>query len=141
MTVHATWFYSYEACKTHDAEGQRLIKKAFTSASEKGVTVHSVYSNRPEHTMFMVLEADTFEQIDVFTKEETAPDHPLLTLDNVVYTPHVAALSVESKRDNSQGSIENLVALLSGHWPDPQNMVNQGVISRFPLKDYDEGKI
>ena len=66
MTVHATWFYSYEACKTHDAEGQRLIKKAFASASEKGVTVHSVYSNRPEHTMFMVLEADTFEQIDDF---------------------------------------------------------------------------
>ena len=66
MTVHATWYYSYEACKTHDAEGQRLIKKAFASASEKGVTVHSVYSNRPEHTMFMVLEADTFEQIDDF---------------------------------------------------------------------------
>ena len=84
---------------------------------------------------------DTFEQIDVFTKEESAPDHPLLTLDNVVYTPHVAALSVESKRDNSQGSIENLVAILNGRWPDPQNMVNQGVISRFPLKDYDEGKI
>ena len=66
MTVHATWFYSYEACKTHDTEGQRLIKKAFASASEKGVTVHSVYSNRPEHKMFMVLEADTFEQIDDF---------------------------------------------------------------------------
>jgi hypothetical protein len=66
MTVLATWFYIYEACKTHDVEGQRLIKKAFTGASEKGVTVHSVYSNRPEHTMFMVLEADTFEQIDDF---------------------------------------------------------------------------
>ncbi len=66
MTVLATWFYIYEACKTHDAEGQRLIKKAFASASEKGVTVHSVYSNRPEHKNFMVLEADTFEQIDDF---------------------------------------------------------------------------
>ena len=66
MTVHATWFYSYEACKTHDAEEQKLIKKAFASASEKGVSVHSVYSNRPEHTMFMVLEAKTFEQIDDF---------------------------------------------------------------------------
>ena len=66
MTVHATWIYSYEACKTHDAEGQKLIKKAFASAAEKGVTVHPVYSNRPEHKNFMVLEADTFEQIDDF---------------------------------------------------------------------------
>jgi D-3-phosphoglycerate dehydrogenase / 2-oxoglutarate reductase len=84
---------------------------------------------------------DTFEQIDVHTNVECAPDHPLLALDNVVFTPHVAALSVESKRDNNQGSIENLVALLSGQWPSPENIVNQDVIPRYPLKDYDDGTI
>ena len=75
VTVHTAWFYNYEACKTHDAEGQRLIKKAFASVSEKGVTVHSVYSNRPEHTTFMVLEADTFEQIDDFFDPLLEMDH------------------------------------------------------------------
>ena len=44
----------------------KITKQAFDTASEKVVTVHSVYANRPEHTVFMVLEADTFEQIDDF---------------------------------------------------------------------------
>ena len=30
------------------------------------MTVHSIFVNRPQHTMFMVLEAKTFEQIDDF---------------------------------------------------------------------------
>jgi D-3-phosphoglycerate dehydrogenase len=82
---------------------------------------------------------DTFEQIDVHTEDDHPPDHPLLTLDNIVLTPHVAALSVESKLDNNQGGVENAVSILSGHWPNPENIVNQGVVPRFPLKDYDEG--
>jgi len=66
MIVYARWLRRYENCKTHDAEGQMLNKQAFPSASEKGVTVHSVYVNRPEHTMFMVLKTDTLEQVDDF---------------------------------------------------------------------------
>ena len=66
MIVCATWLRRYETCKTHDAEGQMLNKQAFASASEKGATVHSVYVNRPEHTMFMVLKTVTLEQIDDF---------------------------------------------------------------------------
>ena len=82
---------------------------------------------------------DTFEQIDVHTSQEKAPDHPLLSLDNVICTPHVAALSVESKRDNNRGSVENLVSILSGRWPNPDHIVNQGVMPGFPLKAFDEG--
>ena len=66
MIVHVTWSHSYETCGAHDAEVVNITKQAFDTASEKGVTVHSIYVNRPEHTMFMILEADTFEQIDDF---------------------------------------------------------------------------
>ncbi len=66
MIVHVTWSHSYKTCKVHDAEAMKINKQAYDTASEKGVTVHSIYSNRPEHTMFMILEADTFEQIDAF---------------------------------------------------------------------------
>jgi len=81
---------------------------------------------------------DTFEQIDVFTPNEAPPTHPLLELENVVLTPHVAAGSVQSGQAVARGGIENVVAVLSGYWPRLENIVNDGVVPRFPLRDYDE---
>ncbi|MHB1296315.1 MAG: C-terminal binding protein [Anaerolineae bacterium] len=81
---------------------------------------------------------DTFERINVFTEDERPPDSPLLTLDNVVLTPHVAAESVESSQEAHRIGIENVVSVLSGHWPNPENVVNPTVQPRFPLAAYDE---
>ena len=81
---------------------------------------------------------DTFEQIDVFTPDEAPPSHPLLELENVILTPHVAAGSVQSGQDVSRGGIENVAAVLSGYWPPPGNIVNDAVVPRFPLRDYDQ---
>jgi D-3-phosphoglycerate dehydrogenase len=81
---------------------------------------------------------DTFEQIDVFTASEAPPKHPLLELENVVLTPHVAAGSVESGQAVSRGGIENVVAVLSGLWPQPDNLVNRDVMPRVPLRPFDE---
>jgi D-3-phosphoglycerate dehydrogenase len=80
---------------------------------------------------------DTFEHIDVFVPDGPAPDHPLLQLDNVILTPHVAALSVQAAQDVARGGVENMVAILSGHWPNPENIVNPSVKPWFPLKEYD----
>ncbi len=79
---------------------------------------------------------DTFEQIDVFTPHEAPPTHPLLDLENVILTPHVAAGSVQAMQDVSRGGIENVAAVLSGSWPPPANIVNHGVVPRFPLRDH-----
>ena len=79
----------------------------------------------------------TFEQIDPFTEEEAPPDHPFMELDNIVLTPHVASASVQAKQDVARGAIENVVAILSGHWPHPDNIVNRGLVPRVPLADYD----
>ena len=81
---------------------------------------------------------DTFEHINVFSDHEAPPAHPFLDLDNVILTPHVAASSVEAHEDVSRGAIENVVAILSGHWPPAENIVNAGVVPRFPLADFDE---
>lgn len=80
---------------------------------------------------------DTFEQIDVFTPDEAPPQHPLLELDHVVFTPHVAAGSIQSGEAVSRGGVENVAAILSGHWPLAENLVNRGVSPRFPLQAYD----
>jgi D-3-phosphoglycerate dehydrogenase len=80
---------------------------------------------------------DTFEGIDVFTPNEAPPVHPLLELENVIVTPHVAAGSVQSGQAVSGGGVENVVAILSGYWPLPQNIVNTGVVPRWPLREHD----
>jgi D-3-phosphoglycerate dehydrogenase / 2-oxoglutarate reductase len=79
---------------------------------------------------------DTFELIDIFGEEKIL-DHPFMALDNVIMTPHVAAMSVQAKEDVGRGGVENVVSILSGHWPNPENIVNRGVIPRVPLAAYD----
>ena len=76
---------------------------------------------------------DTFESIDVFAEQPPRPRLGLLALDNVIATPHVAAGSVESGEDVARGGIENLAAVLRGHWPRPGHVVNAGVVPRAPL--------
>ena len=74
---------------------------------------------------------DTFDQIDLHrTEAEAPPDHPLLELPNVVFTPHVAAFSQESSRDVAYGAIDNLAAVLDGQWPPETRIVNPDVSPR-----------
>jgi len=80
---------------------------------------------------------DTFELIDVFVPDGPPPAHPLLQLDNVILTPHVAAMSIQAAQDVARGGVENMVSILSGYWPNPENIVNRGVKPWFPLKEYD----
>ena len=80
---------------------------------------------------------DTFEGIDVFVEEQRPPDHPLLSLDNVILTPHVGAISVQAMEDVSNGGIGNAAAVLSGLWPPRENIVNPEVIPRVPLAEND----
>ncbi len=80
---------------------------------------------------------DTFEKIDVFAEQESVPDLPLLNLPNVIATPHVAAGSVEAGQDVSRGGVQNVAAILAGHWPLAENIVNAGVVPRVPLKTFD----
>lgn len=77
---------------------------------------------------------DTFRDIDVHASEDDRPpEHPLLELRTVALTPHVAAFSVESARDVSVGAVENVVSILSGHWPPKDRIVNPEVDPRNKL--------
>lgn len=80
---------------------------------------------------------DTFEAIEIFTPNESPPRHPLLELDNVIVTPHVSGLSVQALEQAYKTGVENVVAVLSGHWPPLENVVNRGVVPKAPLADPD----
>ncbi|MCC7263406.1 MAG: C-terminal binding protein [Candidatus Latescibacteria bacterium] len=80
---------------------------------------------------------DTFEGIEIFVDNPPPPCHPLVELDNVLLTPHVSGLSVQASQDCTRTGVRNLVSVLSGHLPPPENIVNKGVVPRFPLKPPD----
>lgn len=80
---------------------------------------------------------DTFGMIEIFTEHEAVPTHPLIASDKVIATPHVSALSVEARQNVSTGGVGNLVSVLHGRWPHPDQIVNPDVVPRFPLEPHD----
>ncbi|MGD9723947.1 MAG: phosphoglycerate dehydrogenase [Pirellulales bacterium] len=55
--------------------------------------------------------------LDVLVEEPPPPDHPLLALENVVVSPHVAALDTQAIEDMSVGAAQNIVDAFRGQWP------------------------
>lgn len=55
--------------------------------------------------------------LDVFVEEPTSPDNPLLGLENVLVSPHVAGLDEQSDRDSQIMVARVLVDLAHGRWP------------------------
>ena len=60
--------------------------------------------------------------IDVTEVEPISPDDPLLTLDNIIITPHIASASFTTRKNMALMAAENLLAGLRGE--TPPNCVN-----------------
>jgi D-3-phosphoglycerate dehydrogenase / 2-oxoglutarate reductase len=55
--------------------------------------------------------------IDVFHDEPPDPSHPLLSLDNVIASPHTAGITVEATRDIALATTEQWLTIFAGKVP------------------------
>jgi len=58
-----------------------------------------------------------FAALDVTEPEPIPTDHPLLTLPNLIVTPHIASASVKTRTEMALLTAENLIAGLKGEMP------------------------
>lgn len=69
--------------------------------------------------------------LDVLEQEPPEPDNPLLTMPNVIVTPHVAYYSDEAFAESRVRVAEEVLAVLNGK--RPRNIVNPAVLERLSL--------
>lgn len=70
--------------------------------------------------------------LDVFSKQPLAADHPLLSLENVLLTPHVAGLTTESSQAMGVGTARQIMQLMAGE--RPEHLVNTEVWDRYLVR-------
>jgi len=71
--------------------------------------------------------------LDVFAQEPLSPESPLLKMDNVVITPHLAASTVEAQRDVGTQIVIQMLDALRGL--DYRNAINMPIVDANLLKD------
>lgn len=66
--------------------------------------------------------------LDVFEKEPTDPDNPLLHMENVVVTPHIGSATAATREAMQRLAVDNVLAVLQGK--PPLTPVNPEVLPR-----------
>ena len=64
MLFHIQATHSYETCLANNPEKKKILRDAFQNSEQKGVKIHNLVSSIPAHTLWMIVEAETFEAID-----------------------------------------------------------------------------
>src|SRR5580765_8483124 len=70
--------------------------------------------------------------IDVFEQEPVVPDNPILTLDNVIVTPHSICWTDEFFRNNAASAFRSVVAVANGK--TPTFVVNREVLQHKDVR-------
>lgn len=67
--------------------------------------------------------------LDVLEKAPPDPDNPLLTMEHVIFTPHIAGLNDAYPDNFCEAAVETILDLAEGRWP--RSVVNPEVVPRW----------
>jgi len=67
--------------------------------------------------------------LDVFEQQPIARDHPLFDFPNVILTPHLAGITIESMLRMGQGVVDEIARIMSGELP--KNFINPECLPRY----------
>ena len=70
--------------------------------------------------------------LDVLEREPVEPDNPLIGMDNVILTPHVASATTRMRPETRRRVGREVALVLRGRWP--MSCVNPTVLPRVPLE-------
>lgn len=70
--------------------------------------------------------------LDVLEKEPPEPDNPLLTMDNVMITPHAASATTRMRPQTRRRAAREVSLVLDGKWP--MSCVNPAVLPKVDLE-------
>lgn len=71
--------------------------------------------------------------LDVFEKEPTPPDNPLLKMDNIIATPHAIGWTEQQWRDKWDENMKQISQIVHGEMPD--SLVNRDVLDSTRFKE------
>jgi len=117
--------------ETHHLIGEKelnLMKKtAYLINTSRGPVID-------EEALFRVLSEGIIAGagLDVFVEEPISRDNPLLALENVTLSPHIASASIETRTKMAEMAVTNMIEFFEGH--TPPNLVNLEVLKIKPLK-------
>jgi phosphoglycerate dehydrogenase-like enzyme len=67
--------------------------------------------------------------LDVLTQEPPPPDHPFLSLENVILTPHTAGITDVAYCRMCVETVEQVLLILAGQPPNPANVSNHAALN------------
>ena len=113
---------------------------AFSAAEFNAMQSHAVIVNTArgpiidETALIDALEKGTIAGagLDVLEQEPPAPDNPLLTMDQVLVSPHVASATTRMRPETRRRVGREVALVLRGRWP--MSCVNPTVLPRAPLE-------
>ena len=120
----------------HNEETEHLLNAAAFARMKDGVAIVNTARGPiiDEPDLIAALESGKVAAagLDVLEQEPPAPDNPLLAMDNVIVTPHVASATTRM-RPTARRRVGHEVALvLRGKWP--MSCVNPTVLPKTPLE-------
>ncbi|MFX0092577.1 MAG: phosphoglycerate dehydrogenase [Candidatus Hodarchaeota archaeon] len=122
VTVHLTL-----NGETRGLIGEKELKKMKESAFIVNTSRGSIID---ESALFKALEAKWISgaALDVFEREPPPQHYPLFGMDNVIFSPHVAAWTYESLRKQALMATEDVINVLKGK--RPKHVLNPSVFDK-----------